>query len=353
MIRSISKPLADIQQVMGVLAGGDLGMHVPHLAKRDEIGAMAHALNVFKESAIERARLEDAAKIKDAAAHNERRQFLHSLAMEFEQNIQSIIGSVASASSQLYQTADNMRVTVTALSSESTSTTQSSEITSGNVTSVSAATEEMSASIIEIAHQISRSGHLVEETVEKTKRADQATHLLSNAVTRINDILQMIQDIAEQINLLALNATIESARAGEAGRGFAVVAGEVKRLASQTTKATEEIAKHINGIQHVAADVVTVLQSIQTGISEVNEYSSGVASAVEEQTAVTREIAQNMQNASLGVQDISRNMKRIDMGVQQAGSVAREVLSAADLLSRDSSSLREQVNRFIAGIKAG
>ncbi len=345
--RSIKKPLAEVQKSMQDISGGNLECLIPHLNKRDEIGAMAKALKVFQENALERVWLEEESRRKDKAVAEERKTMIAKLASDFESGVHNIITTVASASTQLCRTAENMQKLILNVNQQSNTASSNSFKALGNVQSVSAAVEEMSASVKEISSQISKSSVMVSSTVERTRSADNIANSLSTAVDQISGILQMIQDIAGQINLLALNATIESARAGEAGKGFAVVASEVKNLASQTTKATEEIAKQIENVQSSSNDVLSVLRGIQESISSVNEYSSVIASAVEEQSAVTMEISSNMQHTSNEVQGITDNISYISKGVNDADNAAREVLSAAEMLSKQSEMLNSQVKLFL------
>ncbi len=351
VIRSINQPLADVRQMMLQVAQGHLDVTVPHLTLRDEIGGMARALEVFRVNDIARIQLEHAAHEKEHQAKLERQQLVDGLATDFEQTVKAVITSVATASVQLHAAAHDVQVTMSAINMQLEGVVEGSEVTAHNVSNVSSAAEEMHASIQEIGYQIVRSSQAVAETVDYTKRADYATRMLSEAVVRIDGILQMIQNVAEQTNLLALNATIESARAGEAGKGFAVVAGEVKRLASQTTKATEEIALHISSVQKVAHEVVEVLTLVQQGIGNINEYASSISSAVHQQSTVTQDISMNMQHASEGVHDIAASMKKIDLGISSADRGANAVLGAADMLQQQSQMLKQQVDIFLRSMR--
>lgn len=350
--RTVTKPISALLMSMRDIAGGAYDKLVPYADRTHEIGQMANSVEIFRKNGMDKLRLEAQAKEAAIKAEEEKKQAMSDLASEFESNVQGIITTVASAATQLYQTADSMQKTVTNVSEQSRTASDASQQTSHNVQNVSASVEEMYASIKEIAGQIAKSSALVVETVTRAQQADAATKTLTGAVTQISSILQAVQEIAGQINLLALNATIESARAGEAGKGFAVVASEVKSLAGQTSKATEEIAKQIANVQNASKEVVEVLSTIQNAVNNVNQYSAGIASAVEEQSAATGEISVNMQQASQGVQNIAGNVAHITQGASEADHAAQEVLNAAQMLSKQSENLNHQVKRFITKIAA-
>lgn len=352
IIRSIQVPLKNVRQAMKVIAEGDLNYEVPHQGYRDEIGGMAKALQVFKDGAVRQKQMESEKQQIEESAKEEKKRALKQMADSFEKDVKGIIESVTETVMELHNLASQMRGTVNEVSRESEGAVQASQVATSNVNNVSAAVEEMSASIREIATQINKSSSQITVTVDKAKHADTSVLKLSGQITEITSILELIQNIAEQINLLALNASIESARAGDAGKGFAVVASEVKNLANQTTKAAEEIATQIGHVQGASGDVVGVLRDINGAISNVNEYSSGIASAVEEQSAATGEISQNMQQASLKVVEISGNVSHINKIAADANDAASRVLAATQTLSSKSDALNAQVNKFIATLAA-
>ncbi len=263
--------------------------------------------------------------------------------VKIAENVQQIANAVAAASTELHHNSEAMGGFISVANQQSASASSAALQTSSNVQSVASAAEEMNASVKEISANMVKSKSAVEDVVERANTADSAAHSLDTAANAMGNIVELIQNIAGQINLLALNATIESARAGEAGKGFAVVASEVKNLATQTTKATEEIAKEIGNMQNVSREVITALEEIKKSIHEVSQYVSGVASAVEEQTAVTREISANMQTASSGVADVTSNVSGIAKATKQADDSTKQVQEAARMLSEQSEKLNMEM----------
>ncbi len=343
--------LIRLTDLMNRLALGN-NIEIEGQERTDELGAMAKALAVFKNNALEKIRLEEERQKAEILNKQEKEQAKQKLAKDFETSVQSIITMVASASTELSYTAENMQKSISNVNQESTSVSSSSLQTSSNVVAVAAAVEEMSASIKEVSGQVSKTSTLMTDAVAKTTEANTSVKQLTTAVTEISNILEMIDNIAKQINLLALNATIESARAGEAGKGFAVVASEIKTLADQTAKATDTISGQIENIEKVSGSVALALGNIQDSIGNVNKYAIGIASAVEEQAIATNEISANMHNASKGVQNITNSINGISKGASEADSAAKEVLSASQMLSKQSETLNMQVKVFLDGIKA-
>lgn len=350
LIRTFNKNFNGVVSAMSALADGNLQTPLPSKT-RNEIGDMVTALETFKENGLktEAMRTEQQAEQEAKLRHTEK---VEQLVQQFDAMVSSAIQTVASASTELYQSAEKMLESAAETNNRSGNVATTSEQTTANVHTVAAASEQLSASVQEISSQIGKTTQVVNESVSNAENAETTTQSLTEATNRIGEVVSMISDIAEQINLLALNATIESARAGEAGKGFAVVASEVKNLATQTTKATEEIGGLVENVQGVSQDVVTVLNTIRESINNVNEYTGGIASAVEEQSATTNEIAANMQHAASGVTSISDDIGNISKSSQAADEASRQVLDAAKLLSEQAESLNQEVSSFLSNIKA-
>ena len=349
--RSISRPVNTLTSAMSQLATGDLSTEVPATERHDEIGKMAKALMVFKEALIANKEAEAAAAV-EADAKMRRAQLLDEMTKQFEANVSALTHGLASAATEMEATAQVMTETAQQTTGQSVSVASAAEQTSANVQTVAVATEELSSSIREISEQVAKSSTIAGRAAEEAKRTDATVQALAAGAQKIGDVVALINNIAGQTNLLALNATIEAARAGEAGRGFAVVATEVKALASQTAKATEEIAAQIDGIQAETQQVVAAIQTIGATIDEMNVIASGVAAAMEEQGAATQEIARNVQQAAQGTQVVTGNILDVKRGAGETGSAASQVLSAAQELSRHSEDLGREVDSFLSGVKA-
>lgn len=349
--RGITGRLNALKNAMTELAGGNRAATIPHTALTDEVGDMARAVEVFKQNAIRNHEMEQ--ERQKLRAEEEKKQAQQAMATNFERRVQGIINSVASAATELYQTAEAMSSTIGIASQKAGTVATASNETSQNVQSVASATDEMTASVREITEQVSKSSRVVAEAVERVQLADVTSQSLEQSARQIGSVVELIQDIAGQINLLALNATIESARAGEAGKGFAVVATEVKNLAGQTGQATDEIARQIGSIQEVSRAVVETLVEIKEAINHINEYSSAISAAIEEQSAVTAEIASNMGSAALKTQHITSNITDVTSSASEASYSASQVLDAAKALSQEAETLRREVDGFLNEVRAG
>jgi methyl-accepting chemotaxis protein len=351
LVRGVSAGIKSIVAPMQALGNGDLTAQVPHQGEKTEIGAMAEALQVFKQALIAKKAADEAAA-RDADAKIERGRRVDSITRDFESLIGEIVATVSSASTQLEASAGTLTTTAERAQQLTTTVAAASEEASTNVRSVASATEEMASSINEIGRQVQDSARMAGEAVDQARKTNDRVSELSKAAARIGDVVELINTIAGQTNLLALNATIEAARAGEAGRGFAVVASEVKALAEQTAKATGEIGQQITGIQTATQDSVNAIKEIGGTIEKLCEISSTIASAVEEQGAATQEISRNVQQAAHGTQQVSSNITDVQRGASETGSASSQVLAAAQSLSGDSNRLKLEVGKFLNSVRA-
>ena len=351
LVRDVSSGIASIIEPMRALGSGNLAAEVRHRGEKTEIGAMADALQVFKEALIAKKAADEAAA-RDAEAKIERGRRVDAVTRDFETTIGRIVDTVSSASTELETSAATLTSTADRAQKLSTAVAAASEEASANVQSVASATEELSSSVSEISRQMQESARVASDAVTQARQTNERVGELSKAATRIGDVVELISTIAGQTNLLALNATIEAARAGEAGRGFAVVASEVKALAEQTAKATGEINQQIPGIQAATQESVTAIEEIGETIEKLSEISSTIAAAVEEQGAATQEISRNVQQAALGTQQVSSNVSDVQHGASETGSASSQVLSAAQSLAGDSNRLKTEVDKFLNAMRA-
>lgn len=350
--RAVTRGIVDMTSAMGLLAQNDLTVDVPHANRRDEIGKMAMAVQVFKDNAIRVRQLEAEQQAAERRQAEQRKAEMMKMANGFEAAVGEIVNTVSSASTELEASATTLTLSADRAQHLSSTVAAASEEASTNVQSVASATEELSSSIGEISRQVQDSARIAADAVNQARTTDDRVSELSKAATRIGDIIELINTIAGQTNLLALNATIEAARAGEAGRGFAVVASEVKALAEQTAKATGEISQQISGIQSATNESVTAIKQITGTIEQLSEIASTIAAAVEEQGAATQEISRNVQQAAQGTQQVSSNVIDVQRGATETGSASSQVLSSAQSLAKESTRLRTEVGLFLDTVRA-
>lgn len=350
--RGVTRPMSALTSSMTKLAGGDLDADLAEgiLQRRDEIGAMAGALQVFKETLIAK-RAADQAVAEDARLKLERAQRVAEATRSFEQAVGGIVDVVASASSELSAAAEAMSHSAAQTNDRSAAVAAGSEQASANVQSVASAAEQLSASIHEIARQAMQSSRVSHEAEHEAGQMTSAVQGLAQMVESIGAIVRLITDIAGQTNMLALNATIEAARAGEAGRGFAVVASEVKALAEQTAKATAQISSQIAGVQEATGRTSDSIGRISATIVELNMSSTTIASAVEEQGATTKEIARNAQETSEATAEVAQNIAGVREMTASSSATAAQLVSASRALATQSSSLRQEVGDFLNAVR--
>lgn len=349
--RGLSRPLAAITAVMNRLSSGDTDVTIPGGDRKDELGTMAQAVDVFRRSMMEAGTMRAAQEAAKHEAELEKKALQRQMADRFEADVKSVVSAVAKATQDMQRVAGEITASVNGTSERAIAAAAASEEASASVGTVAAATEELASSVAEIGRQVTHSSGVADDAVVKAGRTTEMVGSLATAAEKIGDVLRLIDAIASQTNLLALNATIEAARAGEAGRGFAVVAAEVKELASQTAKATEEIAGQVTAIQSATGDCVIAIGGISDTIREISGIATTIAAAVEQQDSATREIARSVQQAAAGTSEVSLNVAGASEAASQSRALADNALVASGELSQHATALFKSVDTFLAGLR--
>jgi len=348
--RAINGPVLAMTATMGELAGGRRDVEVPATDYGNEIGRMAKSVLSFRDSLMEADRLAEEQR-QAQQVQVERAKRLMDRTQQFDSLIQGILAEVESAVTLMGSTAGQMDKASADVQSQAAAVAAASSESAMNVQTVASATEELSASIVEIGSQIQNAAHITRSAVDQADSSVKTVTELEKAVSQISEVVDLIKDIAEQTNLLALNATIEAARAGDAGKGFAVVASEVKSLSAETAKATEQIERQIASVQSATGTTVSGITAVSKTINEVSQISSAIAAAIEEQTAATNEISRNVEEAAVAVEDVSKNIQYVSESAEVTKTAAADVRQASDKIGRQSDQMTSSVASFLKDVR--
>ena len=351
LVRTIATPIKSMTAAMRRLAARDMTVEIPARGRTEEIGQMAETVQIFKESMIAADRLA-VEQASEQALKEQRAARLERAVARFEVTARELVGLLASGATELEATARAMSGSATLTNQQANAGAAAAKIAGASVQTVAAAAEELAASVNEISRQVLQSADIAARAVSDAQRTNAIVAALAHSADKIGSVVGLISDIAGQTNLLALNATIEAARAGDAGKGFAVVATEVKALANQTAKATEEIGTQVKQIQTATKEAVAAIRGITASVEEVSAISTVIASAVEEQGAATAEIARNVQQTAMAAQDVTTNISGVGQSATDSSAAANQVLSSAGGLSKQAERLSNEVGTFIADVRA-
>jgi methyl-accepting chemotaxis protein len=352
LVRRVTKPLKAVAETLTVLAEGRTDVEVQYADRHDEIGVIARTIDIFKNNRIERRQLEAERANAEKSARERRKAELNQFVEDFRTKISGIIEQVMSSSGRFEKDAQQLSLTAHATAEMSGQSAGTSRQASEHVRSAAKASNELSQSIVEISRRVQDSNNVAAEAVKQATATDERMAELSAAGDRIGDVVKLITSIAEQTNLLALNATIEAARAGDAGRGFAVVAQEVKTLAGQTAKATDEISSHIVNMQRATGESVDAIKAIGLTIERISEITGAISSAVEHQGEATKNIAHGVEAAASGTVDVAENIERVAQGASETETTSSQMLQSAKGLSEVSVHLRDEVEKFLDSVRA-